>query len=104
MQLQAETGAGLSLGDGNVALDAATLARSDLLLLDERSLAALGAGQMAAVRQALRDGLGLLVRSTGAPSASARQRLRELGLPLQGDAGSQIAVMPGEGDATMLQA
>ncbi|CAM4415597.1 hypothetical protein CR156_20295 [Stenotrophomonas lactitubi] len=104
VQVQAETGAGLSVGDGSVALDAATLARSDLLLLDERSLAALGAGQMAAVRQAVRDGLGLLVRSTGAPSASARQRLRDLGLPLQGDAGSQIAAKPGEGDATMLQA
>lgn len=104
VQVQAETGAGLSLGDGNVALDASTLARSDLLLLDERSLAALGAGQMSAVRQALRDGLGLLVRSTGAPSASARQRLRELGLPVQGDASSQIAAMPAEGDATMLQA
>jgi len=104
VQVQAETGAGLSLGDGSVALDAATLARSDLLLLDERSLAALGAGQLAAVRQALRDGLGLLVRSTGAPSASARQRLRDLGLPLQGDAGSQLAAMAAEGDATMLQA
>ena len=104
VQVQAETGAGLSLGDGNVALDASTLARSDLLLLDERSLAALGAAQLAAVRQALRDGLGLLVRSTGAPSASARQRLRDLGLPVQGDAGSQVAAMPGEGDATMLQA
>ena len=104
VQVQAETGAGLSLGDGGVALDAATLARSDLLLLDERSLAALGAGQLAAVRQALRDGLGLLVRSTGAPSASARQRLRDLGLPLQGDAGSQLAAMAAEGDATMLQA
>lgn len=104
VQVQAETGAGLSLGDGNVALDASTLARSDLLLLDERSLAALGAAQLAAVRQALRDGLGLLVRSTGAPSASARQRLRDLGLPVQGDASSQVAAMPGEGDATMLQA
>ncbi|MEI2259828.1 hypothetical protein OHC51_02400 [Stenotrophomonas indicatrix] len=104
VQVQAETGAGLSLGDGNVALDASTLARSDLLLLDERSLATLGAGQMAAVRQALRDGLGLLVRSTGAPSASARQRLRDLGLPVQGDASSQVAAMTGEGDATMLQA
>ncbi|WP_223497414.1 hypothetical protein [Stenotrophomonas indicatrix] len=104
VQVQSETGAGLSLGDGNVALDASTLARSDLLLLDERSLATLGAGQMAAVRQALRDGLGLLVRSTGAPSASARQRLRDLGLPVQGDASSQVAAMTGEGDATMLQA
>ncbi|KAG1082969.1 hypothetical protein G6F40_014932 [Rhizopus arrhizus] len=54
---------------------------SDLLLLDERSLAALSAGQLATVRQALREGLGVLVRSAGAPSASARQRLHDLGLP-----------------------
>jgi phosphoenolpyruvate carboxylase len=50
----------------------ARLAATDVLILDERSLAALGAAQLVAVRQALRDGLGLLVRSTGAPSASAR--------------------------------
>jgi hypothetical protein len=78
VQVQADTGAGLSVGDGAVSIDAASLARSDLLLLDERSLAALSAGQLAAVRQALRDGLGVLVRSAGAPSASARQRLRDL--------------------------
>ncbi|KAG0732513.1 hypothetical protein G6F23_014244 [Rhizopus arrhizus] len=81
VQVQADTGAGLSVGDGAVSLDAATLARSDLLLLDERSLAALSAGQLATVRQALREGLGVLVRSAGAPSASARQRLHDLGLP-----------------------
>ncbi|MBL2545276.1 hypothetical protein ELJ63_30965, partial [Klebsiella pneumoniae] len=80
VRVQADTGAGLSIGDGAVAIDAASLTRSDLLLLDERSLAALSAGQLATVRQALRDGLGVLVRSAGAPSASARQRLRDLGL------------------------
>lgn len=104
VQVQADVGAGVSLGDGSVALDAATLARSDVLLLDERSLAALGAAQLAAVRAALRDGLGVLVRSTGAPSASARQRLGELGLPVRGDAASQSATLPGDGDATMRQA
>ena len=94
VQVQADTGAGLSIGDGAVSIDAASLTRSDLLLLDERSLAALSAGQLAAVRQALRDGLGVLVRSAGAPSASARQRLRDLGLPVQGDGSSHPSNFP----------
>ena len=34
VQVQADTGAGLSGGDGALPLDAASLARSDLLLLD----------------------------------------------------------------------
>jgi len=103
VQVQADTGAGLSVGDGAVALDAA-LSRSDLLLLDERSLSALSAGQLAAVRQALRDGLGLLVRSAGAPSASARQRLHDLGLPVQGNGSSHAIELPGDGERTMLAA
>jgi len=104
VQVQSDAGAGVSLGDGNVAIDAASLARTDLLLLDERSLASLGAGQFAAVREALHAGLGVLVRSTGLPSASARQRLRELGLTLQGDGSSQNVQLPGDGESVMLQA
>lgn len=104
VQLQADTGAGLSVGDGVVTFDAASLARNDLLLLDERSLAALGAGQLAAVRQALRDGLGVLVRTAGAPSAVARQRLRDLGLPLQGDGSSHSIELPGDGESALLAA
>src|SRR5690606_21183363 len=56
LQLRADTGAGLSVGEGAAALDAASLARTDLLILDERSLAALGSGQLAAVRKALHAG------------------------------------------------
>ncbi|MBH1654267.1 hypothetical protein I5U67_19100 [Stenotrophomonas maltophilia] len=103
-QVQADTGAGVSVGDGAVALDAVSLARSDLLLLDERSLAAWRAGQLAAVRQALREGLGVLVRSAGAPSASARQRLRDLGLTVQGDGSSRALDLPGDGDSAVLAA
>lgn len=94
VQVQADTGAGLSVGDGALPLDAASLARSDLLLLDERSLVALNAAQLAAVRQALREGLGVLVRSAGAPSASARQRLHDLGLPLRGMAAARSSNFP----------
>ncbi|WP_329891890.1 hypothetical protein [Stenotrophomonas sp. SMYL11] len=104
VQVQADTGAGVSVGDGAVALDAVSLARSDLLLLDERSLAALSAGQLAAVRHALREGLGVLVRSAGAPSASARQRLRDLGLPVQGDGSSRPLELPGDGESAILAA
>lgn len=104
VQVQADTGAGLSIGDGAVAIDAASLTRSDLLLLDERSLVVLSAGQLAAVRQALRDGLGVLVRSAGAPSASARQRLRDLGLPVQGDGSSHPVGLPGDGEGAILAA
>ncbi len=104
VQVQADTGAGLSIGDGPVSIDAASLAHTDLLLLDERSLAALSAGQLAAVRQALRDGIGVLVRSAGAPSASARQRLRDLGLPVQGDGSSHAVELPGDGESAILAA
>ncbi|MFV7514511.1 hypothetical protein ACNPM2_19260 [Stenotrophomonas geniculata] len=104
VQVQADAGAGLSVGDGPVLIDAASLTRSDLLLLDERSLAALSAGQLAAVRQALRDGLGVLVRSAGAPSASARQRLRDLGLPVQGDGSSRTLELTGDGESAILAA
>lgn len=104
VQVQADTGAGLSVGDGAVSLDAASLARADLLLLDERSLAALNAAQLAGVRQALRDGLGVLVRSAGAPSAGARQRLHDLGLPVQGDGSSHSLELPGDGESAVLAA
>lgn len=103
-QVQSDAGAGLSLGDGNVAIDAATLARTDLLVLDERSLAALGGGQLAALRGALQAGLGVLVRSTGAPAPAARQRLAQLGLPVQGDGSSASVQLRDGGDGPMLQA
>lgn len=104
VQMQMDTGAGMSVGDGSVALDAASLARTDLLVLDERSLARLGAGALATVRAAVREGLGVLVRLSGAPSATARHHLRELGLTLQGDGSSQTVLMPGDGEAAMLHA
>lgn len=104
VQVQADTGAGLSVGDGSVGLDAGALARSDMLVLDERSLPALGGSQFAAVRAAVQDGLGLLVRFTAAPSASTRQRLRELGLAVQGDGSSRSIELAADGDANLLQA
>src|SRR2546427_2495147 len=38
------------------------------------------------------------------PSASARQRLHDLGLPVQGDGSSHTLELPGDGDTAVLAA
>lgn len=77
-------GGGLQLGDAPAALDAANLARTDLLLLDERRLAGLSSTQRAAITEAIRGGLGVLVRTSGALDGNARRALREWGLEARG--------------------
>lgn len=104
VQVQAATGAGMTVGDGELALDPGALARTDLLVLDERSLATLGSGSFAAVRSAVQDGLGVLVRLGGVPAPAARQRLRALGLEVTGAGGSAAAEFPADGDSALLAA
>lgn len=77
-------GGGLQLGDAPAALDAASLARIDLLLLDERRLAALSSAQRAAITEAVRGGLGVLLRTSGTLDGNARRALREWGLDARG--------------------
>lgn len=72
-------GAGLQLGDAPLPLNAATFERFDLLVLDERAWAALGEGQRVALIDAVRDGLGVLLRVTGPLSEASRRQLRGLG-------------------------
>lgn len=77
-------GGGLQLGDAPAALDAASLARIDLLLLDERRLAGLSSAQRGTIAEAVRGGLGVLVRTSGTLDAGARRTLREWGLEARG--------------------
>jgi hypothetical protein len=56
---------GVALTEGALALDAAALAQADLVLVDERAWAALGATQKTTLAAAVHDGLGLLLRVTG---------------------------------------
>lgn len=77
-------GGGLQMGDAPASLDAASLARLDLLLLDERRLAGLSSAQRAAITEGIRGGLGVLVRTSGALDGSARRALREWGLETRG--------------------
>lgn len=101
-------GGGVQMGDA-VAWDADTLAGFDLVVLDERALQALGATRFAALRAAVRDGLGVLVRITGPLDATARARLLALGHRLVGaplasavrlDAGMEAAPRPMQGPAS----
>lgn len=80
---QASLGAGVRIGDAPVAFDAASLGRFDIAVLDERAWQDLGAPAHAALRDAVANGLGLVIRVTGPLSANGRARLRELGLTLE---------------------
>jgi hypothetical protein len=89
LHTQISVGGGMQLGDAPLRLDAATLQRFDLVVLDERSWAALGANERAALMQAVRQGLGLLLRVTGSLPDATRRQWRALGFSLA--AGSDAA-------------
>lgn len=73
-----ELGAGMQIGDASTRLDAGTLAEHDLVVLDARSWQTLGA-RRAPLLQAVRGGLGLLLRLPYATSPADRAALRRLG-------------------------
>ena len=84
LHTQISVGGGVELGDAPVALNAASLQRFDLVLLDERSWAALGANERAALLTAVRGGLGVMLRVTGALPESTRRQWQALGLTVSG--------------------
>lgn len=77
-------GGGLTLGGPAPPLGAADLARYDLVVVDDRSWAALGPGERSALVSAVRGGLGLLLRATGPLPADVRAGWAGLGLPVTG--------------------
>jgi hypothetical protein len=82
LQSAVTLGGGLELGDPRPPLTAATLDGLDLLVVDERSWAALSASDRASVAAGVRRGLGLLLRVTGPLAVEVRDSWRALGLPL----------------------
>ncbi|HEX7804446.1 MAG TPA: carboxypeptidase regulatory-like domain-containing protein [Pseudoxanthomonas sp.] len=89
LHTQISVGGGMQLGDAPLRLDTATLQRFDLVALDERSWAALGANERTALMQAVRQGLGLLLRVTGPVPDATRRQWQALGFSL--GAGSDAA-------------
>ena len=74
---------GLAQRRGEIALDAAALARLDLLVVDPRSWAALPLAERAGVVAAVREGLGLLLRVNGPVPAAVAADWRELGFAIE---------------------
>ena len=96
LHTQLSVGGGLQLGDAPLPMNAATLQRFDLLVLDERSWAALGTGERAALGEALRDGLGVLLRVTGPLPDSTRRQLRALGFSLSSGTDTATIRLPAD--------
>jgi hypothetical protein len=96
MHVQLSVGGGLQLGDAPLPLSAATLQRFDLAVLDERSWAMLSAGERAALVDALRKGLGLLLRVTGPLPDVTRRQWQALGFALSAGADTAAVRLPVE--------
>ena len=84
LHTQIGVGGGLQLGDAPLALNAADFARFDLVVVDERAWASLGDRQRAALSEAVRAGLGMLLRIDGPLPDTTRRQLRALGLAVSG--------------------
>jgi hypothetical protein len=82
MHAQIELGGGMQLGDAPVPLNAATLKNFDAVIVDERTWGGIGTARRNALADAVRNGLGLLVRIDGPLSPASRNALASLGLRL----------------------
>lgn len=90
-----DVGGGVQLGDRPLPVNAATLAEFDLLLLDERAWRQLGPAGRSRLRDAVREGLGMLLRITGPLAADDIATLREWGLDLEPFDGVRSLRWPG---------
>lgn len=97
---QISAGGGIQLGDTPVAINGPSLRRFDVAIIDDRSWAALG-GQRAAVTEAVRDGLGLLLRTSGSTDGAAREQWRSLGFATEGGEALARVVLPAALDADL---
>ncbi|WHO37914.1 carboxypeptidase regulatory-like domain-containing protein [Sphingobium sp. AP49] len=86
-------GGGVALGDAPVAINAASLRRYDLLIVDDRAWAGLG-GARGAVLDAVRGGMGLLLRGSGPADGTLRGQWRALGFDLSGGNGIAPIALP----------
>lgn len=97
LRTQVSLGGGLRLGDAPVAFNAATLQGFDLLVLDERAWRDLGETRRAALRDAVANGLGVLLRITGPLSGSDIGQLRNFGFEVKYDNKPTTVTLVGAG-------
>jgi hypothetical protein len=93
LRTQVSLGGGLRLGDAPVAFDASTLQGFDLLVLDERAWRDLGETRRRLLRDAVADGLGVLLRITAPLSSGEIAQLRGYGFDMKTDDSPTTVVM-----------
>jgi len=80
---------GVALTEGSMNLDAASLAAADLVVVDERAWRTLGAAQKDALRDAVHEGLGLLLRATGPLPDAVAQDWKTFGFDVHASASAR---------------
>ena len=79
LQSQITLSAGVQMNSSAIAINAQSLRSVDLLMLDERAWASMNRSSKQALIDALRSGMGVLLRISGPLSAADRNDLRALG-------------------------
>lgn len=95
---QTSAGGGVALADPPVAITTESLRRFDIAVIDDRSWDGLGGGR-GAVLAAVRDGLGLVLRSGGALDETGRSQWRALGFGVSGGSEMTPVALPPAPDA-----
>ena len=83
---------GIALREGDARLDPATLAATDLVIIDERAWAGLDDARKQALHDAVAAGLGLLLRASGPLPPAVAQDWRALGFATTATAAREVAV------------
>ena len=83
LQSSVSLGLGKQIQTAPLVLNEASLKELDLLILDERAWMALSASNQLAIRTAVQNGMGVLLRLTGPLSSSARSQWRTYGFNIQ---------------------
>ena len=95
-QTYAEPGSTTLVKTAGPGIPRSELGRVDAVLLDVRSLRALGGGERAALTAAIRDGLGVVLRIDEPLQAADRARLRAWGYALDAGTASESTRLPGD--------
>jgi hypothetical protein len=79
LQSQTNLSPGVQMSNAAITINSANLRELDLLILDERAWATMNRSGKQALTDALRNGMGVLLRITGPLSANDRNELKTLG-------------------------
>lgn len=98
LKSQINLSVGVQLNNDTIAINSESLRDTDLLILDDRAWSGMNRGNKQTVIDALRSGMGLLLRITGPLPANDRSELRALGFAVSDANIVQGVRLKSEGD------